>query len=299
MQLPAQPLKSTLILPSPHSNAMFAGRKLLIATKHSKEKVIAPLLEQGLGVECVVASGFDTDLLGTFAGEIERQHDPLTTAREKCKRAMDMFGCDLAIASEGSFGPHPTIFFASADDELVLLADRKNGLEIKARELSVDTNFNGKTVTSSAELAEFARMAKFPSHALIIKKSESDLTDMVKGITDEALLAETFSRFYRLYGSAYVETDMRAMYNPTRMGVIAAAVKKLVERATTLCPGCHTPGYGVTDVKPGLPCGLCRYPTKSVLSHIYQCTKCLYTSEIYYPNGVKTEDPTYCDMCNP
>ncbi|OYQ32231.1 hypothetical protein CHU92_14175 [Flavobacterium cyanobacteriorum] len=278
---------------------MFAGRKLLIVTKHSKETVMAPLLEQGLGVECVVASGFDTDLLGTFAGEIERQHDPLTTAREKCNRAMDMLGYDLAIASEGSFGPHPSIFFASADDELVLLADRKNGLEIKARELSVDTNFNGKTIKSISELKDFAAMAKFPTHALILKKAEGNLTDMVKGITDEALLTQTFSRFYSQYGSAYAETDMRAMHNPTRMAVIATAVRKLVEKALTLCPVCQTPGYGVTEIRTGLPCSLCGYPTKSVLSHIYQCAKCFHSDELYYPNSVKTEDPMYCDICNP
>ena len=61
---------------------MFEGRKLLIATKHSKERVIAPILEEKLGVTCVVPTDFDTDLLGTFTGEIERKSDALTTARE-------------------------------------------------------------------------------------------------------------------------------------------------------------------------------------------------------------------------
>ena len=33
-----------------------------------------------LGVKCFVAENFDTDLLGTFTGEVERKDDPITTA---------------------------------------------------------------------------------------------------------------------------------------------------------------------------------------------------------------------------
>ena len=57
---------------------MFSGRKLLIATKHQKEKAIAPILEKELGVIAILASNLDTDVLGTFTGEIERKEDPIT-----------------------------------------------------------------------------------------------------------------------------------------------------------------------------------------------------------------------------
>ena len=67
---------------------MFKGRKLVIATKHEKEKVIAPILEKELGVKCFVAPDLDTDLLGTFTGEVERKDDPIITARKKCLIAM-------------------------------------------------------------------------------------------------------------------------------------------------------------------------------------------------------------------
>jgi hypothetical protein len=40
------------------------------------------LLEQNLGVICFVNENFDTDLLGTFTGEIERKLDPIATARQ-------------------------------------------------------------------------------------------------------------------------------------------------------------------------------------------------------------------------
>lgn len=69
---------------------MFKGRNLLIATKHEKEKVIAPILEKELGVKCVVATNLDTDALGAFTGEVERKDDPVTTARNKCIMAMEL-----------------------------------------------------------------------------------------------------------------------------------------------------------------------------------------------------------------
>jgi len=125
---------------------MFERRRLIIATKHHKEQVIAPLLEEALGVNCFVDESFDTDTLGTFSGEIEREQDPISTARLKCLKAMELNNCDLGVASEGSFGVHPSIFFASADDEFLIFIDKKNDLEIIARELSTETNFDGKKI---------------------------------------------------------------------------------------------------------------------------------------------------------
>lgn len=61
---------------------MFKGRNLLIATKHEKEKVIAPILEKELGVKCFVVTNLDTDEFGTFTGEIDRKDDPITTAKK-------------------------------------------------------------------------------------------------------------------------------------------------------------------------------------------------------------------------
>ena len=121
---------------------MFQGRTLLIVTKHEKQKVIGPILEKELGVNCVVTDNFDTDILGTFTGEIERMDNPINTARHKCLMAMELANCDLAISSEGSFGPHPSLPFITAEDEFLLFLDKKNNLEIIVREISTETNFN-------------------------------------------------------------------------------------------------------------------------------------------------------------
>lgn len=278
---------------------MFKGRNLLIATKHRKEKVIAPILERELGVKCFLTSDLDTDELGTFTGEVDRKEDAIATARKKCLMAMELANCDLAIASEGSFGSHPSIFFAHADDEFLLFLDKKNDLEISARELSLETNFNGSEIKTEKELQEFAANANFPSHGLILRKSKADLGDIVKGITTEEQLNQAFDTLISQYATAYVETDMRAMYNPTRMKVIEKATVKLVDKIKSLCPKCQTPGFGIVDRKEGLPCEQCHFPTRSTISYLYSCQKCNFAKEDQYPNGKQFEDPMYCDFCNP
>lgn len=278
---------------------MFQGRKLLIATKHQKERVIAPILEKELGVHCVVNRHFDTDTLGTFSGEIERTFDPIATAREKCLRAMALSGTDLGIASEGSFGMHPTLFFIPADEEFLIFIDSKNGIEVVVRELSTSTNHNGKSVRLEEELIGFAASVGFPQHGLIMRKSKDDNKEIRKGITTYEELHKSFQYFITLNDSVYVETDMRAMYNPTRMEVIKQATHKLLANIKLACSNCQMPGFGVTDVKAGLPCKECGMPTHSVLSYLYVCKHCGFEKEVMYPNQKTSEDPMYCNYCNP
>lgn len=278
---------------------MFQDRKLIIATKHEKEKVIAPLVEKALGVTCFVNESFDTDLLGTFTGEIERKLDPIATARQKCLMAMKLTNCDLGIASEGSFGAHPSMFFISADDEFLIFIDKKNNLEIIARELSTATNFNGKEIKTEKELLEFADSVNFPSHGLILRKAKDDNNEIIKGITDINHLKEAYHKLFDKFNSVYAETDMRALYNPTRMKVIEAVTQKLITKINSLCPQCSKPGFGITDVKRGLECSLCYSPTNSTLSYIYICQHCQYTKEEMYPHKKTSEDPMYCNYCNP
>ena len=99
--------------------------------------------------------------------------------------------------------------------------------------------------------------------------------------------------------SVYAETDMRALYNPSRMKIIEAATQKLITKIKSLCPQCSIPGFGITDAKRGLECSLCGSATNSTLSYIYICQHCQYTNEEMYPHKKTTEDPRYCDYCNP
>jgi hypothetical protein len=278
---------------------MFKGRSLLIATKHEKEQIISPIFEKEMGVICFVPDHFDTDVLGTFTGEVERKFDPITTARQKCTLAMDQANADMAIASEGSFGPHPSIFFVNADEEILVFIDKKNDLEIIVKELSTTTNFNTSEIRSLRALKVFANKVGFPSHALILRQSKNDFKNIYKGITTWIKLIDAYNHLINHSDSVYVETDMRAMYNPTRRNVIQAATIKLVEKIKNTCPACKTPGFGITGIKEGLPCSACKAPTRSILCHIYCCQKCNYEEYKAYPYEKTEEDPMYCDRCNP
>lgn len=278
---------------------MFSGRKFLIATKHDKEKAIGPILEKEFGIHFFVNDQFDSDLLGTFTGEIERTDDPITTARKKCLQAMAMSDCDLAIASEGSFGPHPNIGFVPADEEWLLLIDQKNELEILVREISTNTNFNVSLVKHIPELKKFANDVGFPSHGLIVRKDKNDFSTITKGITDWETLLTIADNHIEKFGQAYIETDMRAMYNPTRMKVIEQATIKLAKKMKALCPVCQMPGFGIINQKSGLPCAVCHTPTPSTFAFVFGCAKCNHQQDEYFPHNKKVEDPMFCPNCNP
>ncbi|MCB0820242.1 MAG: hypothetical protein KDC13_06435 [Bacteroidetes bacterium] len=277
----------------------FKDRNLFIASMHKKEKVIKPLLEENLEVNCVISDNFNTDLFGTFSGEIERKNDAISTLRNKCMAAIEQFKCDLVVASEGSFGPHPEIFFQSANQELVMLIDVKNNLEIIGQVINCDTNYSGSEITNIYELKEFCDKTLFPTHALIIKKSKNETDGIIKGITEKSSLINAVENLFDLKGSAYLETDMRAMYNPTRMRNIEKATINLIQNICSLCPVCSTPGFRVVKLNRGLKCEACGSPTNSVISHRYTCEHCNHSEEKQFPDGKTAEDPMYCQMCNP
>lgn len=279
-------------------HALFAGRVMAIATQHKKEQILANQLERKLGVKCRVPVEINTDALGTFTGEIARSLSPRDAAREKCIRAMKELDCDLAIANEGSFGAHPAIPFCQADEELILLLDKKNQLELAAIELSTETNFNGAPVASLSQAYDFAMRAGFPSHTLIMRPYQDAPHGIVKDIHTWSYLSEVFNQMMLEYGSAYLETDLRAMNNPTRRKVIARALDKLIDLIDSECPRCKMPGFSENKVSPGLPCRECGSPTRAVISLTKLCPCCGYEEVVWHPRG-EYEDAQFCDVCNP
>ncbi len=278
---------------------MFEGRNLLIATKHHKEIVIAKHLEKALGVQCKVTENFDTDTFGTFSGEIDRTLSPLETARMKCLTAMNTYGYDLGVASEGSFGPHPTLYFVPANEEFMILIDKKLDLEIAVKKISRETNFSSRIIKNEDDLEKYLNAIHFPSHAVILRKSSNDNTDIIKDINTKESLLYHFKIFIEKYGEVQVETDMRAMHNPTRMKVIEETTQLLIEALASKCPQCGSPGFITTRYLTGLPCALCSMPTKAIKMEIYGCKKCGHESEKLFPHHKKVEDPQFCDYCNP
>ncbi|MBU3646369.1 MAG: hypothetical protein FGM49_06150, partial [Candidatus Nanopelagicaceae bacterium] len=74
----------------------YRGTTAAIATKHLKEQIIAPIFVE-LGVSLEVAA-VDTDLLGTFTGEIEREGTPKEVAIRKARLGMAATGLAYGLA---------------------------------------------------------------------------------------------------------------------------------------------------------------------------------------------------------
>lgn len=281
--------------------SFFAGRVAVIATMHHKEQAIAPLVETHLGVQVMVAENFDTDRFGTFTGDIHRPDHARATARLKAAAALDHTGETLAIASEGSFGPHPQIPFVACDRELVLLLDRQHQLEIVGEYLSTDTNYRHQTIRDLEAALAFAQEVGFPSHGLVVKPQAPGAGSWVKGIVTEAQLVETVTTALRQapQGEVGLATDMRALYNPTRMGVIAQATDALIATLHRSCPQCQYPGFALVREVPGLPCSFCGSPTLLTQSQVYHCHHCQHQQCQPATQRSASADPSYCSYCNP
>jgi len=256
--------------------------------------VIQPLVEGKLGAICMIPERYDTDKFGTFSGEVEREVDAITTLRKKILSALDEFGVDMGIGSEGSFGQHPFIPFSAADEELVMLIDRKNNFEIGASYLTEQTNYLQRTVNTLDELNQFATEVHFPSHALLIKSTDG--TIVKKGIDNWNQLVAIANQQNLGENKLQVETDMRAMHNPMRMEAIKKATELLIEKLLIECPNCHAPGFDVQEKIPGLPCEWCSTPSIYTKTLLRKCWRCSHTQ---HADIDKKLPARFCEVCNP
>jgi len=273
----------------------------VLATMHQKETVMAPLLEQALAIEVRVPSNFNSDRFGTFTRDIDRPADQIETAKLKALAALELTGETLAIASEGTFGPHPAMPFLPCDREVVVLIDQAHDWVLVGEALSTETNFSHAAIASLNQAFTFAQKVGFPSHGLVAMPNAdcNDATLIQKGITTETQLVEAVSHLLKTFGHAHLETDMRAMHNPTRMHVIQQATQDLIRKAKQLCPECSCPGFDVVEHRRGLPCSLCFHLTDQILASIYRCQQCNFERPIMFPHGIQSADPMYCQVCNP
>lgn len=268
-----------------------------MVTKHQKEQAIAPILYNALGIDVEVNSTFDTDTLGTFTGEVKREQNAKVTVLNKCLAGLKNSSHNIGIASEGSFGAHPEMSFLPFNEEWLVWVDQKRNIILYAKSQTIETNFFQATIGDASELEPFLNQIQFPSHGVIIK-NEAQVVIAKNNFNQNALL-KTVQQALKSNKTVLLETDMRAMYNPTRMLNIKAAAKKLVEQLEAFCPNCNTPGFVISDYEPGLPCELCSFPSQHPKTGIKKCTNCDHHERVDFPNGQTTLDAQYCQFCNP
>jgi len=278
---------------------IYEDREIVLLTKHGKESVIKPILEDETGCKLVSDSRFDTDRLGTFSREVKRRKSQLETARIKIKKGMRRAKTDMGIASEGSFGLHPIVPIPW-NIEVVLLYDKRDKFEIYGVHESSDTNFDHKVIRSLEEAFAFAEKAGFPEHYLIIRPENAKSRHIIKDINSFEKLREAFDLCKKRSksGNVFIETDMRAYANPTRMKNIEKATQNLMEKLLNFCPECGAPGFTVKESVKGLPCEMCGTPGDMTLKHVLECHRCNHRHEELHPNG-KAAPAEYCHHCNP
>lgn len=266
-------------------------------TRHGKEQVVGPILAQA-GLQVVVPKNFPSDSFGTFTREVARHGDQLETARAKALAAAQACGLTRALASEGSYGPHPQIPFVPVGRELLLLIDLESELEIEGWWVGLETNFSSRWVYSFREAEEFGRSIGFPEHGLVVRVNPDSEEHLAKGICCREQLEAACTQILRDRGRVFLETDMRAMVNPTRMQGISLAAEDLLEALHTRCPGCAAMGFRVRDVVRGLPCSGCGFPTQLVKAELLICKKCGH--RVQRPRTeISSAEPRDCQFCNP
>lgn len=291
------------------SRRPFAGQRALVASAHGKAHALAPALEP-LGFVLATAEGFDTDPFGSFTGEIPRAGGMRDAAGAKIQAALAGLGSspppDWAFASEGAFGPHPVLPFLAGYTELVLARRVADGLEIVETRSGFDTNFASLDLPPGGDPAGFLDRIGFPDHAVIVRALAAPSEDgasgagagpvLARGVADRVALDRLLAA---ASGPVRIETDMRAMNNPTRMAEIARASLGLARRLAKNCPACASPGWGVEWVEPGLPCGSCGTPTGLARAKIWSCPACRYAATCPRSDARVVADPGDCPACNP
>ena len=263
-----------------------------LLTKHGKEKVIAPLLQQKLGIEVNHTEAFDTDQLGTFSGEIERVSSPLTCAIKKAILAFKLTGDSVGLGSEGSFFISPAGIGTVNEELLACVKDEAGGLVIGRYLAPVDVR--QAECESREEIINFVQQT--PANQGLVLKSNGHLAKGLQG--EEAVLATVQAWFGRSsFERTTISFDLRAHQCPVRRQHIAGATENLVERLQSPCPECDHPGFWPDRPLPGLPCELCAAPTRVSRAQLAECAKCAHAQS--FPVEQETAEARYCDFCNP
>jgi len=267
-----------------------------LLTRHHKGIAIAPaLLRAGLVV--VEVDSFDTDTLGTFSGEVERQGTMRDAALTKARRACELGGTRYGLGSEGAFGADPFLGVAGWGRELLVWWDAELGYAVEGFAQGPETNWRSLEVGDVESALRFARAIGFPAHGILVGQPGEARFDKPRdeACDSESALAQRVCEALTT-GPVMLQTDMRAHRNPTRMAMIARTAGTLAERLMATCPSCAAPGWGPVEAIPGAPCEACGAPTLLPRARRWSCPLCGQTDEHPLSQQAPAER---CDHCNP
>lgn len=269
-------------------------RKVGLTTKHGKEFLLRDLLLP-LDFDLIPIT-YDTDLLGTFSGEIPRTLSHQEAAIRKAQLALELGNVSIGLGSEGSIGSDSLIPFLNSDIETLAWVDKENDYQLVVTHKSFDIFVRQKLVTKHFDIIELQKFFDMPKHAVIVKSSNYEMVR--KGISTADELEDAIAQGLSINPEVSVETDCRAHLSPSRQQVIRECGTKLIAALNSPCPICTTPGWSVTGFEYGLPCAICSQEVRKVArAEIYTCPKCLHSQRRSL--NLQVADPALCDHCNP
>ena len=287
------------IVASCEPGSLYEGEPVAFLTRHGKERVVAEVLEPELCCRIAHVAEYDTDLLGSFTREIPREGTQIEAARRKARIGMEMARLPIGVASEGSFGPDPILGMVPWNRECLLWIDDRRNIEVSGFA-------QGKAMSAGSlclkwnDVVQFAMGAGFPAHHLVMRPEGLEDPPIAKGISTWLDLERVYSRTRAVSGKGqvFLEVDLRAHANPTRMETIRKAAVNLLENLRSLCPSCGMPGFAAVERIEGLPCADCGSATHEIRADLLACVKCAHRAVVERDPG-RAGNPLYCDFCNP
>ncbi len=267
-------------------------KTLVLLTRHGKELAVkSPLLAAGFVVS--TEAGYDTDSLGTFTAETARAGSQLEAATTKARLATEISGERYGLGSEGSFGPDPYVGLSAWAREVLVWWDAQEQRSVFAWMQGFATNYAQSTATDWKEAQDFAREAGFPAHGVVVAKPAQ--AGFSKDCGDWPALERQVGMALAA-GPVWLETDMRAHRNPTRMAMIGQCAQELSRLLQHPCPSCHRPGFGEVTPITGALCESCGLPTSAVRARTTTCNACGYSEQTLVQATVAA---SRCERCNP
>lgn len=272
-------------------------KKIALATKHGKLTQIAPAFESLRDWQIELVE-IDTDIYGTFSGEVPRLLTPRDAAIEKARAGALHAGFDFGLASEGTIGPHPQIPFINSDLEVMAFVDLKTNFAVVETLMSIDIQAYSSTVNSDTDIEDLIAKLDLPAHAANVTINIDGAGQFIKGIHRPEELRRVVAKALGRSATVEVENDFRAMSSPSRQANIGALAEKLAARIGSHCPACNQIGWGSVGFEYGLPCSDCFEVVASVAhSEKLGCVTCDH-SELR-SLGRESVDPARCERCNP
>ncbi|EPR77625.1 hypothetical protein ADILRU_0042 [Leifsonia rubra CMS 76R] len=274
----------------------YQNESITFATMHGKELLARQSFADVLGASVIAPPELDTDVFGTFTGEVPRAAGPRGTALAKARRGMELGNTRLGLASEGTFS---TGFGTIVENtEVLVFVDDILQLELVEGSIELSPLPAARPIAHLDDALNFATAVGFPEQWIIVQTTHNGTTTSYKNIGDpESLRMIGEKVFTNEYESVTISPDYRAHHCPSRAVSIRALCERMARRLATECPSCSTPGFGHVDVEYGVPCESCGIATNMIAADIHECGKCAYRQRVM--RSVKRASPQWCNDCNP